>query len=167
MPRPRALVAAAVLAAAGGLAACAPQPFVDMRREAGTLSIVGSSSLERPAVCYNTMSATREQVQALADTVCAETGRVAVYDKSDLLQCTVLQPHRSLFRCVSSDRTITTADGIRRLRPGVLGVQVPQGGLAGQQQERQKPEDDLPIPQTPATPERPPSPEGEGILGIF
>lgn len=131
-----------------GLAACAPEPFIDMRREAGQLYTVGSSSFEAPAICYNTAGTTREQVQALADAVCAETGRVAVYERTDLLHCTVLQPHRALFRC--EDRPGTPPpDAVRTPVPGVLGVQVPGA--------RPPAADDLGIPDAPAAPDRPPA----------
>lgn len=162
---PRSAAVALVAALASGLAACAPEPFVDMRREAGTLTTVGSSTFDRPAVCYNTANATREEVQALADAVCAETGRVAVYESTDLLRCTALQPHRSLFRCVKPDRTISV-DGVRRLQPGVLGVRVPNQGVTPPADGAGK-DDDLPIPQVPPLPEKPQSPDGDGLLGIF
>ncbi|GAA0583637.1 hypothetical protein [Caenispirillum bisanense] len=166
MPRAAAVALAAALA--GGLSACAPEPYIDMRREAGTLTTWGSSTFDRPAICYNTMNATREQVQAMADAVCAETGRVAVYESSDLLHCTVLQPHRSLFRCAAAERTTVDAAGVRRLTPGVAGPQVPDARTAAQGPAAEaEAEDDLPIPQAPAAPTRPQSPAGEGLLGIF
>lgn len=160
--RRRAATVAFIAAAAGALAACAPEPFIDMRREAGTLTTIGSSSLHRPAICYNTMNATREEVQALADAVCAETGRVAVYQSTDMLMCTVLQPHRSLFSCVMPEQAVVDAYGVRRLRPGVLGVQVP-----GVKPTEAEDEEDLPIPEAPPAPPRPPSGAGGGLLGLF
>lgn len=155
------------LAAVLAVTACAPEPFIDMRREAGRLYTVGASTLDRPAVCYNTMNATREEVQALADAVCAETGRVAVYESTDVAQCTVLQPHRSLFTCVAPDSPLADPDGVRTVRPGVLGVQVP-----GQQGAPAAPVDPDPDPDAPAegevitpaappAPARPPSPLGD------
>ena len=163
MSRSAAVALAAALATR--LPACAPEPFVDMRREAGTLTPGGSSSHDRPTVCYNTANATRDEVQALADSVCAETGRVAVYESTDLLRCTALQPHRSKFRCVKPERTLTVG-GVRRLQPGVLGVRVPNQG-ASPPADSDKTADDLPIPQVPPLPEKPQSPDGDGLLGIF
>lgn len=166
---PRAAALALVAALIGGVSACAPAPYIDMRREAGTLGTWGSSTFDRPAICYNTMNATREQVQAMADAVCAETGRVAVYDRSDLLNCTVLQPHRSLFRCVAPDRATVDAAGVRRLTPGVAGPQVPNARTAaqGSEADADAAEDDLPIPTAPAAPARPGALDAPGPLGSF
>ncbi|EKV27075.1 hypothetical protein C882_2004 [Caenispirillum salinarum AK4] len=162
-PAARALI---VLVAAGvGLTACnpLPEPFIDMRREAGTLRVVGSSRLERPAICYNTINATAQEVQALADAVCAETGRVAVYETSDVGQCTVLHPHRSFFRC---DQPEAPADGSQQrvtgVEPGPLGVRVP-GPVVDEPAEGEDPG----VPDLPAAPVRPGDPDGGGLLDIF
>lgn len=154
------LMAAGIL-----LAACTPlpEPFLDMRREAGTTFIVGSSTLDRPAVCYNTANATADDVKALANAACAETGRVAVYESSDIAHCTVLHPHRSFFRCVEPEVPVKGVSGVQI---GPLGVRVP--GAEAPTAENEPAEGENPgVPDLPPAPERPLSPDGEGMLSIF
>lgn len=154
--------AATVLAACNPL----PEPFIDMRREAGTLKVVGASTLDRPAICYNTINATAEEVQALANAVCAETGRVAVYERTDLAQCTVLHPHRSFFRCVDTGEQRDTAGGrVTGVQPGPLGVRVPGDDTAPSREPAEG--ENLGNPDLPPAPERPPSPDSGGLLSIF
>lgn len=158
-----------LLAAGVLLSACnpLPEPFIDMRREAGMLYTVGASTLEKPAICYNTINATAEEVQALADAVCAETGRVAVYESSDIAHCTVLHPHRSFFRCVQPEQPTDTAGGrVTGVQPGPLGVRVPGAGTPAPADEPAEGEDPG-VPDLPPAPQRPSSPGGEGMLGIF
>lgn len=173
MPAPRRRAPSAwtpiTLAAVGVvLVACSsaplPEPFIDMRREAGQLYTVGSSTLDRPAVCYNTMNATADEVQALADAVCAETGRVAVYESSDVAHCTVLQPHRSFFTCAPPGSSAAATGRISTVQPGPLGVRLPGAGTPS---ASGPPDDGLDIPELPPAPERPPEPGTGSMFNIF
>lgn len=86
------------------LSACAPQPWVDSRREAGQMQRVGASTPDRPAICYDPGTSTAAQLQALADQECARTGRVARYTGVDRWQCTTATPHRAYYLCVAPSR---------------------------------------------------------------
>lgn len=82
-----------------GLSACVGDPWVDSRREAGIPNgRVGDSTPDRPAICH-APGEDRAILQAMAQRVCAETGRSAVYDGTIKYQCTLMSPHRSYFRC--------------------------------------------------------------------
>ena len=83
------------------LGACSGPAYVDMRREAGNPATVGSASLDSPTVCYSVRRTTPQEVLALAREVCARTDRVPLYQSSDWLTCTLMQPRRALFKCVA------------------------------------------------------------------
>jgi len=76
--------------------------YVDRRRDAGhdELTYVGDSTPDAPSICYNTMTATPQQVSALAMAECAKTGRVAAFRGQSSLSCTLFYPTRAKFLCV-------------------------------------------------------------------
>lgn len=94
-------VTAFALAALMLTSACAGA-FVDRRREAGTghLAYVGESKPEAPSICYNSWTATPQQVAQMAQEVCAERGEQAVPVKQSEFDCRLLYPTRADFKCV-------------------------------------------------------------------
>lgn len=111
LPRPAAMagVICALL-----LAACAA-PFVDRRREAGTVEPIGESTPDRVAICYNAATTTPAEIMAIAREACAETGRTPRLVAQTLWQCRLLQPTRVYFECVG---TRQAESGRPRLPPG-------------------------------------------------
>lgn len=77
------------------------QPFVDSRREAGSTATVGASTPDAPVICYAKGETPAQQVGAMANAVCAETGRVARFEGEDVMQCRLMQPWRARFTCVA------------------------------------------------------------------
>jgi len=81
-------------------------PFIDRRREAGVTDLsklyVGASTPEKPAVCYNILTASVADVQKLADQECVRqgTGTHAVPTKQTLFTCRLLLPNHVFFECV-------------------------------------------------------------------
>jgi len=80
------------------VSACAGEPWVDTRREAGSLSQVGESTPDRVAICH-AGDADRATLEAMANRECAKTGRTAHYVSSTRFQCRLVTPHRSFFAC--------------------------------------------------------------------
>ena len=89
------------------LSGCASQfgPFVDRRREAGGLAngalYVGESTTENPAICYNKLYTSLEEIQKLADEECVKNGqgRRAIPEKETLFTCRLLVPNHYYFKC--------------------------------------------------------------------
>ena len=89
------------------LSSCASQfgPFVDRRREAGGLAdgalYVGISTPENPAVCYNKLYTSFEEVQKMADEECInnKTGSHAEPLKETIFTCRFLVPYHYYFKC--------------------------------------------------------------------
>jgi hypothetical protein len=88
----------AAAAALGLLTACAG-PYVDSRREAGQKQLVGASTPDMVAICFAPAKTPRDQVLAMAQPLCAKTGRTAVFDHEDPWSCTLLTPTRGFYRC--------------------------------------------------------------------
>lgn len=80
------------------LAACAGEPWVDTRREAGSTEPVGESTPDRVAICH-AGSTDRAILQGMAARECAKTGRTPHYVGTSRLQCRLVTPHRSFFDC--------------------------------------------------------------------
>jgi hypothetical protein len=81
------------------VSACAGYPWIDSRREAGIPDgRIGESTADRPAICH-APGESRATLQALAQRVCSETGRSAVYEGTIKYQCVLMTPHRSYFVC--------------------------------------------------------------------
>lgn len=85
-------------ALAVALSACAGDPWVDIRREAGSLETVGESTRDRVAICHGA-GATQADLLPLAARECAKSGRQPTYVGTTKYQCRVLTPHRSYFDC--------------------------------------------------------------------
>lgn len=82
------------------LGACSPvPPFVDARREAGQAGLVGQSTLDRPAVCYNQYATRQVDVEKLAEEECKKTGRYAVLEEETRFTCCLVAPATALYRC--------------------------------------------------------------------
>ena len=80
-------------------------PFVDRRREAGRADegvfYVGKSTPKQPAVCYNKLYTSYEEVKALADNECKkyQTGTHATPVKETVFSCRLLVPNHYYFKC--------------------------------------------------------------------
>lgn len=88
------------------LGACTQfSPFVDRRREAGGLAdgalYVGKSTPEKPAVCYNKLYTSYDEVKKLADEECVRnrTGNYATPVKETVFTCRLLIPNHYYFEC--------------------------------------------------------------------
>ena len=73
--------------------------FEDRRREAGQIPTVGKSTNNRPAICYNPLWHSIEDLQPLADEACARTNRHAVYVESDHFMCRLSAPSVAFYQC--------------------------------------------------------------------
>ena len=92
-----------VLAAAGPLllASCGTLPYVDSRREAGQKEPLGPSTADMVAICYSKNDAAATELLKLAESECAKTGRVPVFDHEDRWACTAVAPRRIFYRCTA------------------------------------------------------------------
>jgi hypothetical protein len=82
------------------MTACGGDPWVDSRREAGSLQKVGQSTPERPAICYSgDIAKSGPQLLQMANQLCAKTDQHARYIGSIHWQCTLSTPHRAFFTC--------------------------------------------------------------------
>lgn len=75
------------------------EPFEDMRREAGQIPTVGQSSDQRPAICYNPIWHSDEEIQQLADAACARTKRKAVFQEKHAFSCRLINPSTAIYQC--------------------------------------------------------------------
>ena len=74
-------------------------PFVDAHREAGQVALVGQSTPDRAAVCYNPIWSDKEFVKKLAEQECAKTNRKAVYDDTKWFSCCLINPVTAFYDC--------------------------------------------------------------------
>ena len=82
------------------LSACGQvSPFVDAHREAGQVQLVGQSSPDRVAVCYNPLWSNKKQVEELARAECQKTNRQAVYDDTSWFSCCLINPSTAFYKC--------------------------------------------------------------------
>lgn len=82
------------------LSACSPvPPFVDARREAGQAGLVGQSTPDRVAVCYNRYATRQVDVDKVAEEECKKTGRRAVLVDETKFTCCLVAPATAFFRC--------------------------------------------------------------------
>ncbi len=77
------------------------EPFVDSRREAGSLKTVGESTPKKVAICYNSITTSPKKIKKLASDACKKTKKVAVFSYQDEFSCSILMPTRAYFNCVS------------------------------------------------------------------
>ena len=83
------------------ISGCTSEPFIDGRREAGSTRTLGPSTPNRVAICYNSRTTTPEAVKQLAESECAKTDRLPLYDGENIMDCSVINPTRVYFRCVT------------------------------------------------------------------
>lgn len=82
------------------VAGCAEiAPFIDSRREAGQVELVGQSKPNRVAVCHHRWWHEEETVRALAEAECAQQNKKAVYDGQAFFNCRFMTPTTSFYRC--------------------------------------------------------------------
>lgn len=77
------------------------EPFVDARREAGSVKPVGSSTKNNPAVCYG-LFGSQEDIDALAANECALTGRKAEFLRKENFACKIFTPQKAVYKCVET-----------------------------------------------------------------
>ena len=77
-------------------------PFVDAHREAGQVQLVGQSTPDKAAVCYNPIWSDKKKVEELAGEECAKTKRTAVYDDTKWFSCRLVNPSTAFFDCKKS-----------------------------------------------------------------
>ncbi len=75
------------------------EPFEDMRREAGQIEMVGQSSNDSPAICYNPIWHDEKQVQQLAQQACERTKRTAVFSEKKHFSCRLVNPSTAVYKC--------------------------------------------------------------------
>lgn len=85
-----------------GLSACTQAPFIDARREAGQSDMIGESTKDRIAICYNSYSTDEAEIINMAKAECAKTKREPKYDGHKYWSCRVFLPHRVYYSCVDS-----------------------------------------------------------------
>ncbi len=85
-----------------GMSGCGGAPYIDSRREAGQTGMVGASTPDRVAICYSSQSTTPAEVQKLADSECAKTGRTARFSHQQQVVCNLANPTRAFFNCVAN-----------------------------------------------------------------
>jgi len=86
--------ASVLLSACGAFA-----PYVDARREAGTLMTVGKSTPEKVSICYNSSASSPEEVLSLATAECAKTGKKPKFLGQNYWDCSLFVPTRVEYRC--------------------------------------------------------------------
>lgn len=74
-------------------------PFVDAHREAGQVQLVGQSTPDKVAICYNPIWSDKKKVEELAGEECAKTKRKAVYDDTKWFSCRLVNPSTAFFDC--------------------------------------------------------------------
>ena len=85
------------------LSACGQvTPFVDARREAGQVQLVGQSTPDKIAVCYNPIWSDKNLVEKLAQQECAKTNRKAIYDDTKWFSCCLINPSTAFYDCKKS-----------------------------------------------------------------
>lgn len=82
------------------------EPFIDARREAGQVEPIGSSRPNRPVVCYG-LFGSEEDRQALAQSVCDEQGKEAVFQAREGFSCKLLTPVREIYTCKTKEEIKT------------------------------------------------------------
>jgi hypothetical protein len=74
-------------------------PFVDSRREAGQVELVGQSRPDRVAICHHMWWHDEQTVVDLAEAECAKQNKKAVYDGKSYFNCRFITPTTSFYRC--------------------------------------------------------------------
>ena len=80
------------------LTACAP--YIDERREAGQVAHVGQSKKNVIAICYHSWRTDEDELLAMANEACAQSGRKAQYSDEKIFNCTFFTPNTRFFKCV-------------------------------------------------------------------
>ncbi len=81
-------------------------PYIDRRRNPGTSDVsklyTGLSKIDAPAICYNQLLTSDEELQKMADEECVKnhTGTRAEFVKKDGFSCKVLLPATAYYKCV-------------------------------------------------------------------
>ena len=82
------------------LSACGQvEPFIDSYREAGQVQLLGQSTLDKVAVCYNPIWSDKKQVEELAKSECQKTNRRPVYNDTKWFSCCLMNPSTAFYDC--------------------------------------------------------------------
>ena len=85
------------------LSACGQvTPFVDAHREAGQVELIGQSTPDKIAVCYNPIWSDKKLVEELAQQECAKTNRKAFYNDTKWFSCCLINPSTAFYDCKKS-----------------------------------------------------------------
>lgn len=96
----RSLFLSVIVGAGAFLSACSAfAPYVDVRREAGTLAMVGKSTPEKVSICYNSSATSPEEVLKLATAECAKTGKKPKFLGQNYWDCSLFVPTRVEYKC--------------------------------------------------------------------
>ncbi len=74
------------------------EPFVDSRREAGQVARIGSSTPDKPVVCYGLVG-TQSDFDVLANDECAKKNKKAVFETTESFSCKIFTPQKAVYRC--------------------------------------------------------------------
>ena len=81
------------------LSACSQfEPFIDSRREAGQVVLVGSSTRNKPVVCYGLIG-NQSDFDNLAERECAKENKKALFEKVETFSCKIFTPQKAIYRC--------------------------------------------------------------------
>ena len=81
-------------------------PYIDRRRNPGTSNIAdlykGTSTPQKPSICYNPLLSNDAELQTLADAECIkhQTGTHAQYVKTQNFSCKLLLPSINYYKCI-------------------------------------------------------------------
>ncbi|MBY0510985.1 MAG: hypothetical protein K2P94_12655 [Rhodospirillaceae bacterium] len=90
-----------ILGLGAALSGCGTTAYVDSRREAGQTTPVGMSNPNRVAICYSKSATAAAEVEKLAESECARTGRVPQFSAEERWGCTMIAPRRVFYSCVA------------------------------------------------------------------
>ena len=82
------------------LAACGQMgPYIDAHREAGQIQLVGQSTPDRVAVCYNPLWTNKDKIEELAVQECHKTNRKPIYSETKWFSCCLITPSTAFYDC--------------------------------------------------------------------
>jgi len=74
-------------------------PYNDARREAGQRDPVGQSKNDIVAICYHPWRDNVDNLQPMAQAMCASTNKTAVFKEIKTFNCSFMAPNTALFAC--------------------------------------------------------------------
>ena len=74
-------------------------PFVDAHREAGQVQLVGQSTPDKVAICYNPFWSDEKEILNLAEQECQKTNRHPVFSEEKWFSCRLVNPATKFYNC--------------------------------------------------------------------